>query len=105
MGYAVITRYCGPTNYRGSRIIGTGPSLTYGGRPVRATVPFDYSGPGMDGNAKRAAEAVAAKLNAAGWDVSVMESYTLPDDSGLVWPLRYRSDRAAIGKALTDSLD
>lgn len=28
MGYAIITRYHGPTNYRGSRIIGTGPAPT-----------------------------------------------------------------------------
>lgn len=95
MGYAVITRYCGPTNYRGSRIIGTGPSLTYGGRPVRATVPFSYAGPHADGDPKRAADAVVAKLRANGWNVTLAgESFRLPDDSGEVWPLRYGTDAA-----------
>ena len=90
MGYCIVTRYHGPTNYRGSRIIATGPSLTYGGRPVRATAPFSYEGPGTDGNPRAAAELVAAKLRAAGWSVTLAgESYRLPDDSGESWPLRY----------------
>jgi hypothetical protein len=94
MGYCIITRYHGPTNYRGSRIIATGPSLTYGDRPVRATAPFDYAGPGMDGNPRRAAELVAAKLRADGWNVTLgAESFRLPDDSGDAWPLHYGSDR------------
>lgn len=42
MGYAITTRYAGPTTYRGSRVIGTGPALKIGGHPVRATVEWDY---------------------------------------------------------------
>lgn len=30
MGYAITTRYVGPTNHRGSRVIATGPALTSG---------------------------------------------------------------------------
>lgn len=102
MGYVIVTRYCGPTDYRGSRIIGTGPAPHLAGaicdhgraplvatdRPVRATVPFSYEGPGVAGDPRRAAVAVADRLNAHGWSVRVSErSYTLPDGSGEVWPL------------------
>lgn len=92
MAYCIVTRYHGPTNYRGSRYIATGPSLTHGGPATRATAPFDYAGPGMDGNPRRAAELVAANLRAAGWAVTLGTVATLPDDSGYVFPLRYVTD-------------
>lgn len=46
MGYSIVTRYHGPANYRGSRVIGTGPAphLPEPGerRTIRATVSWDY---------------------------------------------------------------
>lgn len=85
MGYCIVTRYHGPTNYRGSRIIATGPSITHDGPATRATAPFD--------DPRRAADMVAAKLRAAGWSVTLApEPYRLPDDSGEAWPLRYVTD-------------
>lgn len=102
MGYAITTRFAGPTNSRGSRVIGTGPSLEIGARPLRATVDWDYGAgnPGTDfdgwgdsdANHRRAADAVVAKLRAAGWDVSLDaddRGATLPDESGFVYVLRY----------------
>jgi len=111
MGYAVITRYHGPTNYRGSRVIGTGPAAHMPepgqSRTMRATVSWDYGAgnPGTgpyagwgdaDANHRRAADAVAAKLRADGWNVTLApedHGATLPDDSGRVFVLRYGSDR------------
>lgn len=93
MGYCIVTRYHGPTNYRGSRIIGTGPSLHYGdNRPTRATVSWDYAG-GPEESHRAAAEAVAVKLRADGWHVTIADHATLPDESGYVWPLAYDTDR------------
>lgn len=104
MSYCIITRYHGPTDYRGSRIIATGPSahldgatcehgpspVIAAGKPTRATVPFDYAGPGADGNPRRAALAVAEKLRAHGWNVTVADTgYRLPDDDATAWPLVY----------------
>lgn len=100
MGYAITTRYVGPTNYRGSRVIATGPALTHDGRPVRATVSWTYglsNGTGRsesEANARAAAEAVAAKLRAAGWHVTLAErSATLPDETGYVFLLDHGADR------------
>lgn len=99
MGYAITTRYIGPTNHRSSRVVATGPALTHDGRPVRATVSWDYgisNGTGMsesEANARAAAEAVAGKLRKAGWNVTLAErSATLPDESGYVFLLDYSSD-------------
>lgn len=128
MGYCIVTRYHGPTNYRGSRIIATGPAPMLPAwdaapgtivPPTRATVAWDYGAgnpapvdvpgsladPSYDAarygryagmgdvaaNHCRAADAVAAKLRAAGWSVTVDRDAgaSLPDDSGMVWPLRY----------------
>jgi len=108
MGYAITARYAGPTNYRGSRVIATGPALTYDGPPVRATVSWDYGAgnpAGMDGstdayagwgdhaaNYRRAADAVVAKLRAAGWSVSLApddRGALLPDERTEVYVLRY----------------
>lgn len=106
MGYAVITRYHGPTNYRGSRVIGTGPAVSMDdardGRYTRATVAWDYGASNGTGRSesdvmhRRAAEAVAAKLTAAGWRVTLApgDGATLPDDSGRVFMLRYGADDA-----------
>lgn len=100
MGYAITTRYVGPTDYRGSRVIATGPALTHDGRPVRATVSWDYgisNGTGLsesEANARAAAEAVAAKLRAAEWHVALSDrSAMLPDESGYVFLLDYDADR------------
>lgn len=115
MGYAIITRYHGPTNYRGSRVIGTGPAITMddhaANRYTRATVSWDYGAgnPARDGepaayggaydgwgdsdaNHRRAADAVAARLRDAGWDVTLApedRGASLPDESGRVYVLRY----------------
>lgn len=102
MGYAIVTRYHGPTNYRGSRVIGTGPALTHDGPKVRVTVDWDYGAgnPGAaysgwgdsDANHRRAADAVVAKLRGDGWDVSLDaddRGATLPDERGMVYVLRY----------------
>ena len=96
MGYAITTRYAGPTNYRGSRVIATGPALTSDSRPVRATVSWTYglsNGTGLsesEANARAAAEAVAGKLRAAGWHVTLAErSATLPTEDGYVFLLDY----------------
>lgn len=96
MGYAIVTRYHGPTDHRGSRVIATGPALTASaqreGRYTRATVAWDYAG-GPDLTHRRAAEAVAGNLRANGWDVYLDagdDGATLPDDSGRVFVLRFR---------------
>jgi hypothetical protein len=153
MGYTIITRYHGPTNYRGSRVIGTGPALHLPAwdaapgtreRLTRATVSWDYGAGNGDGctvcgeapndtpasmagtmhrygpradhdytagtpnpyggwgdsdaNHRRAADAVVRKLRADGWTVSLDagdRGASLPDDSGRVFVLRYRSDGEA----------
>lgn len=105
MGYAITARYAGPTNYRGSRVIATGPALTHDGSPVRATVSWDYGAgnPGTafagwgdhDANYRRAADAVVAKLRAAGWTVSIApddRGALLPDERTTVYVLRYGAE-------------
>lgn len=105
MGYAITARYVGPTNYRGSRVIATGPALTHDGSPVRATVSWDYGAgnPGEtysgwgdhDANYRRAADAVVAKLRAAGWSVCLApddRGASLPDERTTVYVLRYRAE-------------
>lgn len=106
MGYAIAARYAGPTNYRGSRVIATGPALTMGGPPVRATVSWDYGAGNPDrdtlagwgdhdANYRRAADAVLAKLRAAGWSVSLApddRGALLPDERTTVYVLRYNAD-------------
>ncbi len=96
MGYAITARYVGPTNYRGSRVIATGPALTHDGAPIRATVGWDYGAGNPDSGAydgrydgwgdhdanyRRAVDDVVAKLRAAGWSVSLA-----PDDRGALLP-------------------
>lgn len=115
MGYAITTRFVGPTNYRGSRVIGSGPALTHDGRPIRATVSWDYGAgnPARDGepaayegrydgwgdidaNHRRAADAAVARLRAAGWRVSLApedRGALLPDERTRVYVLRYDADR------------
>ncbi len=66
-GQAIVTRYHGPTNTRGSRISAT----ACGGRVV---VPYDYAGEVFDNHAA-AAMALAAKLNWGGeWAGGVLPS-------------------------------
>jgi hypothetical protein len=123
MGYAITTRYHGPTNYRGSRVIATGPAPSlpawdapHGSVPLtRATVGWDYGAGNAardgepaaydgryagwgdsDANHRRAADAVVAKLRAAGWTVDLApddRGATLPDERGRVFVLRYGVDR------------
>jgi hypothetical protein len=89
MTYAIVTRYHGPTNYRGSRIIGTGPSITSDGPKTRATVPYDYATDSGEAQHRRAADAVAEKLRGAGWNVITGPGAMLPDERGYVFVLRY----------------
>jgi hypothetical protein len=92
MGYCIVTRYHGPTNYRGSRIIATGPAIRSDGPMTRATVGWDYAVDSAENHA-RAATAVLAKLQSAGWRVTVTQrGATLPDDRGMVWTLDYSTD-------------
>lgn len=129
MGYCIVTRYHGPTNYRGSRVIATGPAPELPAwdaapgaivPPTRAIVAWDhgagnpeteYTGMGETAaNHCRAAESVAAKLRAAGWSVTVDRDAgcSLPDDSGMVWPLRYGDPAGdpveSVARALTGPL-
>ena len=93
MGYAIVTRYIGPTNYRGSRVIATGPALRTDDQPLRRTVSWDYA-EDRYANHRRAARAVVEALRADGWRVELPDSpATLPDDSGMVWPLTYDRNR------------
>lgn len=113
MGYAIVTRYHGPTNYRGSRVIATGPAAhlpAWDAAPgtrapmTRATVGWGYGAGNSDAgtpyagwgdadtNHRRAADAVIAKLRAEGWTVYLApddRGASLPDDSGRVFTLRY----------------
>ena len=59
---AIETRYLGPTNTRGSRIVATTHSAV-SRYPVRLTVPFDHTLSTEAGH-RKAAEALKAKL---GW--------------------------------------
>lgn len=111
MGYAIVTRYHGPTNYRGSRVIGTGPAAhlpPWDAAPgtreplTRATVSWDHAADSM-GNHRNAARAVAAKLRAEGWAVYIAPDdtgATLPSEDGYAWTLRYRSEDRACMRTL-----
>ena len=98
MGYAIVTRYHGPTNYRGSRVTGTGPAITHDVPKTRATVAWHYglsNGTSMsetEANHRAAADAVAEKLRAAGWHVTIGRSATLPDEDGYVFLPEYGSE-------------
>jgi hypothetical protein len=56
----ITTRYTGPTNTRGSRVIAT---ATVNGARRSARVPFDYEA-GTYGTHEQAAQALGAKLGA-----------------------------------------
>ena len=58
----IITKYLGPTNYRGSRIKAR-QSASYAGTPKSVTIDWDYS-LNVEHNHKAAAIAFAAKM---GW--------------------------------------
>jgi len=68
---AIRTRYCGPTDYRGSRIIATAEG---GDRPWRVVVPYDH---GSRDPHRVAAVALCRKL---GWHGTLV-SGGLPDGS------------------------
>lgn len=72
---AIETRYLGPTDRRGSRIVATAE----GGH--RVVIGYDYS-QGADGNHMRAAKALCAKLN---WDTPLLGGHT---QRGMVWVFR-----------------
>lgn len=59
---AIITKYIGPTNKRGSRIKAR-QAASYAGKPKSVTIDWDY-GLRVEHNHKAAAIALAAKL---GW--------------------------------------
>lgn len=87
--YAITTRYAGPTDTRGARILATGPALSMGARPVRRAVPYDYAAP--DGGHRRAAGAVLAVLHDAGWTVELGPDALLPDECTRAWMLAPRA--------------
>jgi hypothetical protein len=60
----ITTRYTGPTNTRGSRVIAT---ATINGRRRSARVPFDYAA-GAYGTHEQAAAALGAKLGVKVYD-------------------------------------
>jgi hypothetical protein len=104
MGYAIVTRYHGPTNYRGSRVIATYPlpTMPESGerRTASVTVSWQFgisNGTGeseTDANHRRAAREAVDRLRAHGWNVSLAgPGYSLPGDDGMVWPLAYGVDR------------
>ena len=71
--YAVTTRYAGPTNYRGSRIIARTNSM-------RVTMPYRHE-LNASGNHAAAAQLLADKM---GWS-GEWRGAQLPDDSGYVF--------------------
>lgn len=76
---AILTRYLGPTDHRGARIVATADTATQDGRLV---LPFPYERSGIDAH-RPAAEALAARL---GWlrDGSRLVPGRLPD-RGVAW--------------------
>lgn len=71
---AIITKYLGPTNHRGSRIKAT----AYAGS---VTVPFDYSLDTVERH-RAAAMALAAKY---GWREGAWTYGEMPDGSGFAF--------------------
>lgn len=72
---AIVTKYLGPTDYRGSRIVATAEG---GNRPHRIVVSYDDS---LSGEAchRAAADALCARL---GWDSSSLVGGGLPNGRG-----------------------
>ncbi len=68
---AIRTRYAGPANTRGSRIIATAEG---GPRPHRIVVPYDH------GSDNPHADAAAALCRSLGWSGTLVEG-GLPDGS------------------------
>lgn len=91
MGYAITTRYAGPTNYRGSRILATGPSLTHDGTPVRRQIPWNYALDSRD-NHRAGAAVVLEILQRAGWRVTLGPAGYLPDERTCAHVLAYAVD-------------
>jgi len=59
MAQAIITKYHGPTNFRGARVSATSAS------GMRISIPWDYEGDTEDVH-RRAAEALAKKMKWGG---------------------------------------
>lgn len=70
---AIETRYLGPTNMRGSRIVATT------GDRVRLIVPYDYN---ADRPCDAHAKAALALCNKMGWDGDLIGGHTR---SGMCW--------------------
>jgi hypothetical protein len=73
----ITTKYVGPTNTRGSKIIARAEGV------ASITVPYSYEGD-TDNAHRRAAEKLAAKYN---WG-PVFKAGTLPDGATEVWAFR-----------------
>jgi hypothetical protein len=96
MSVAIVTKYLGPTNYRGSRIVASVPSRIADRdrdrrpgddgyelhRPAhwRLTIPYPYELSGEDVH-RAAAEALAARL---GW-YGILTGGALPDGYAFVF--------------------
>ena len=63
----IMTKYLGPTNYRGSRF-----KATHTGGHISVTTPYDYS-MSADGNHTRVARMLAEKLN---WEGNYIGGHT-----------------------------
>jgi hypothetical protein len=74
---AIETRFAGPTNTRGSRVI----AKSQAGRLVRS---WDY-GLGIEGNHEAAANALAAKLNWTDESYGRLQGGGSADGKGFVW--------------------
>ena len=92
--YAILTRYVGPTNRRGSRIAArSGAPMPDGRRPARAIVGYD------DTDGKLSAHRIAADTLLARTDPDgryrIIASGALPDESGYAFVIDYAPDRTA----------
>ena len=82
---AIRTKYHGPTDTRGSRIVATAEG---GPKPHRATVPYDH---GSDNPHRDAAVALCRKL---GWTGTLCEG-GLPDGS-VAWVFVDKAERIEV---------
>lgn len=85
--HAIVTKYLGPTNHRGSRIKATlAGDRPEGERPFTATLPFDYGLPSGHPEHLPAAQAVLAQIKGGiwggyGWDKAEIVGYAYLGDS------------------------
>ena len=74
MRQAIVTKYLGPTNARGSRVKATAQAGTI-------AVPWDDARDVIE-NHEAAAKALAARYR---WSTERMHGGAMPDDAGFVW--------------------